>query len=70
MLNHNKLFKSVRIFDSSFIYTFKTGEWFQNNKQSSFFPEVPVIFSVDGNLEHYHIPLLISPYGYSTYRGN
>ena len=50
--------------------TFKTGEWFQKNKQSSFFPEVPVIFSVDGNLEHYHIPLLISPYGYSTYRGN
>ncbi|OJU78917.1 MAG: hydroxyisourate hydrolase [Acinetobacter sp. 39-4] len=50
--------------------TFKTGEWFRKNKQSSFFPEVPVIFSVDGNLEHYHIPLLISPYGYSTYRGN
>ncbi|ERS01092.1 hydroxyisourate hydrolase [Acinetobacter sp. COS3] len=50
--------------------TFKTGEWFQKNKQSSFFPEVPVIFSVDGKLEHYHIPLLISPYGYSTYRGN
>ena len=50
--------------------TFKTDECFQKNKQSSFFPEVAVIFSVDGNLEHYHIPLLISPYGYSTYRGN
>ncbi|MGG2097938.1 hydroxyisourate hydrolase [Acinetobacter haemolyticus] len=50
--------------------TFKTGEWFEQHKQSSFFPEVPVIFSIDGKLEHYHIPLLISPYGYSTYRGN
>ncbi|MFM6906554.1 MAG: hydroxyisourate hydrolase, partial [Acinetobacter tjernbergiae] len=37
---------------------------------SSFFPEVPVIFEVDGTVPHYHIPLLLSPYGYSTYRGN
>ncbi|WP_051065083.1 hydroxyisourate hydrolase [Acinetobacter sp. NIPH 298] len=50
--------------------TFKTGKWFKDNNQNSFFPEVPVIFMIDGKLEHYHIPLLISPYGYSTYRGN
>lgn len=50
--------------------TFKTGDWFKAHKQKSFFPEVPVIFEVDGAVEHYHIPLLLSPYGYSTYRGN
>lgn len=50
--------------------TFKTGEWFRQKNQRSFFPEVPVVFVIDGSLEHYHIPLLISPYGYSTYRGN
>ena len=50
--------------------TFNTGDWFKENKQKSFFPEVPVIFEVDGSVEHYHIPLLLSPYGYSTYRGN
>ena len=50
--------------------TFKTGDWFKAHKQKSFFPEVPVIFEVDGSVEHYHIPLLFSPYGYSTYRGN
>lgn len=50
--------------------TFKTGDWFKAHKQKSFFPEVPVIFEVDGSVEHYHIPLLLSPYGYSTYRGN
>lgn len=50
--------------------TFKTGEWFKAHKVSSFFPEVPVIFEVDGTVEHYHIPLLLSPYGFSTYRGN
>lgn len=50
--------------------TFKTGEWFRQKNQRSFFPEVPVVFVIDGSLPHYHIPLLISPYGYSTYRGN
>ncbi len=50
--------------------TFKTGEWFKAHKIASFFPEVPVIFEVDGTVPHYHIPLLLSPYGFSTYRGN
>lgn len=50
--------------------TFKTGDWFKKHNESSFFPEVPVIFNVDGAVKHYHIPLLLSPYGYSTYRGN
>ncbi|TCB50170.1 hydroxyisourate hydrolase [Acinetobacter sp. ANC 4779] len=50
--------------------TFKTGDWFKQNNQKSFFPEVPVIFQADGSVKHYHIPLLLSPYGYSTYRGN
>ena len=50
--------------------TFKTEDWFRKNNQKTFFPEVPVIFKVDGSVSHYHIPLLLSPYGYSTYRGN
>lgn len=50
--------------------TFKTGAWFSQQQADTFFPEVPVIFSADGSVPHYHIPLLLSPYGYSTYRGN
>lgn len=50
--------------------TFKTGKWFASQKSISFFPEIPVIFRVDGSVAHHHIPLLLSPYGYSTYRGN
>ena len=50
--------------------TFKTGDWFKANNQRTFFPEVPVVFVIDGSLDHYHIPLLLSSYGYSTYRGN
>lgn len=50
--------------------TFKTGDWFKAHDTASFFPEVPVMFEVDGTVPHYHIPLLLSPYGFSTYRGN
>lgn len=50
--------------------TFKTGDWFKKHDTASFFPEVPVIFNVDGSVPHYHIPLLLSPYGFSTYRGS
>jgi 5-hydroxyisourate hydrolase len=50
--------------------TFKTGDWFKANNKRTFFPEVPVIFIMDDSLDHYHIPLLLSSYGYSTYRGN
>lgn len=50
--------------------TFKTGERLKTKTQRPFFPEIPVVFVIDGSLEHYHIPLLLSSYGYSTYRGN
>lgn len=50
--------------------TFKTGEWFDKHNTATFFPEVPVIFKADGSVPHYHIPLLLSPYGFSSYRGN
>ena len=50
--------------------TFKTGKWFADHKSPAFFPEIPVIFTADGSVPHYHVPLLLSPYGYSTYRGN
>ncbi len=35
-----------------------------------FYPEVIVVFTVAGPDQHYHVPLLLSPYGYSTYRGS
>ena len=50
--------------------TFNTGEWFKQRGEQTFFPEASVVFQVDGTVPHYHIPLLISPYGYATYRGN
>ncbi len=49
---------------------FKTGKHYAQLNQKTFFVEIPVEFNLDKVDEHYHIPLLLSPYGYSTYRGN
>jgi 5-hydroxyisourate hydrolase len=50
--------------------TFEIGRYFQALNQSSFYPEVTVNFKIEGGAEHYHVPLLVSPFGYSTYRGS
>lgn len=46
--------------------TFATGEY----NPSGFFPEVVITFEVRDPQQHYHVPLLLSPFGYSTYRGS
>ena len=50
--------------------TFDTGAWFQARGQKGFYPYVQVVFEVAATDEHYHVPLLLSPYGFSTYRGS
>jgi 5-hydroxyisourate hydrolase len=49
---------------------FATGEYFLSLGVRGFYPEVQVVVSLDDPAAHYHIPLLLSPYGYSTYRGS
>jgi 5-hydroxyisourate hydrolase len=43
---------------------------FDTSGLSDFYPEVAVAFTVTDPGEHYHVPLLLSPYAYSTYRGS
>lgn len=50
--------------------TFQTGAYFEADGKKTFFPEVPVIFTVTEKNQKLHIPLLLSQYGYSTYRGS
>ncbi|WP_127794606.1 hydroxyisourate hydrolase [Agromyces sp. LHK192] len=54
--------------------TFQTGQYFAARGVPSFHPFVTVTFSVevadDGTSRHYHVPLLLSPFAYSTYRGS
>lgn len=50
--------------------TFDTDAYFSAHKIDSLYPQVIIVFAVKNAQEHYHIPLLLSPYGYSTYRGS
>ena len=50
--------------------TFDTAGYFAGRETESFYPQVTVTFTVRDASAHYHVPLLLSPYGYSTYRGS
>ena len=49
---------------------FDTSAYFEAQRVSCFFPEVTIVFSVTDTSRHYHVPLLLAPFGYSTYRGS
>ena len=49
---------------------FYTQEYFEHQGTPTFYPYVEIVFRIIDPNQHYHIPLLISPYGYSTYRGS
>jgi 5-hydroxyisourate hydrolase len=50
--------------------TFGIDRYFSSRGLESFFPFVTIVFAVRNPGEHHHVPLLISPFGYSTYRGS
>jgi 5-hydroxyisourate hydrolase len=49
---------------------FATGPWFAEQDRATFWPEVVLTFAVREPREHHHVPLLLSPFAYSTYRGS
>jgi 5-hydroxyisourate hydrolase len=49
---------------------FDTGAYFRAQGVDGFYPEVTVVFELRQPGQHYHVPLLLSPFGYSTYRGS
>lgn len=50
--------------------TFATGAWHAARGVSAFFPSVTIEFEIADAGRHHHVPLLLSPFGYSTYRGS
>lgn len=50
--------------------TFNTALYFAAQKKQGFYPEVMITFVIDDATQHYHVPLLLSPFGFSTYRGS
>ncbi|CAR26502.1 hypothetical protein ZYGR_0H03150 [Zygosaccharomyces rouxii] len=49
---------------------FQTGLYFKSQGQTNFHPFVDILFHIDNGSRHYHIPLLLSNYGYTTYKGS
>ncbi|NNM47139.1 hydroxyisourate hydrolase [Knoellia koreensis] len=49
---------------------FASGAYFEASGVDGFYPEVVIVFTVSDGEEHYHVPVLLNPYGYSTYRGS
>lgn len=50
--------------------SFDTGSYYQSEGLKCFYPEASIVFEIENPTEHFHVPLLISGYGYSTYRGS
>lgn len=50
--------------------SFAVGEYFRELGVEAFYPTVEITFEVRDATQHYHVPLLVSPFGYSTYRGS
>jgi 5-hydroxyisourate hydrolase len=61
--------EDVALTPNKYRLTFDTHAYARKNLTESFFPEVVIVFDVRDSSQHYHVPLLLSPFGYSTYRG-
>jgi 5-hydroxyisourate hydrolase len=62
-------FTSESIDHGTYRINFETEKYFSENNTKCFYPYVSIVFVIDST-EHYHVPLLLNPYGYSTYRGS
>lgn len=62
--------KSATLEEGDYRLTFFVGDYFASGGRQSFYSQIVVNFRITANSEHYHVPLLLSPFGYSTYRGS
>ena len=53
-----------------FQIVFEVEDYLSRDSKNSFYAQIPVIFKVENPQAKYHVPLLLNPYGYSTYRGS
>jgi 5-hydroxyisourate hydrolase len=63
--------KAIETFEPGiYMMTFHTKDYFDRHGTLNFYPQVDIIFRIADVSQHYHIPLNLSPFGYSTYRGS
>jgi 5-hydroxyisourate hydrolase len=66
-----KVFSPTPVLEAgSYRLTFEVGPYFASSGVETFYPRVIIEFEVRDASQHYHVPLLLSPFGYSTYRGS
>lgn len=61
--------KGAPLESGTYRLTFDAAAYFRSHNAKGFYPYVSIVFEAEGG-EHYHVPLLLSPFGYSTYRGS
>ena len=66
----NLLGEGDTISSGTYRLTFDVTSYFESQKSNSFYSSIPIIFNIRDTSRHYHIPLLLSRFGYSTYRGS
>ncbi|CAE6484510.1 unnamed protein product, partial [Rhizoctonia solani] len=66
----NLLPAQLRLNAGVYKMVFNTGEYFEKDERDTFYPIVEITFHLAKPDEHYHIPLLLSPWSYTTYRGS
>lgn len=60
----------VRLEKGVYRLIFDTAGYYRLTGVAGFYPLIPIYFEIQNPTQHYHVPLLLSPYGYSTYRGS
>ncbi len=61
--------EGVLLDPGTYCMVFETADYFSKLNCTTFYPEVQIVFQTF-DTEHYHVPLLLNPFGYSTYRGS
>jgi 5-hydroxyisourate hydrolase len=56
--------------DGWYELVFEAGDYYGRANVASFYDEIAIRFVIEDGQKHYHVPLLLSPWGYSTYRGS
>jgi len=66
----NLLDPAQKLDKGNYKLSFELDPYFNQLKTTTFYPHADIVFKVAGDGQHYHVPLLLNPFGYSTYRGS
>ena len=66
----NLLPEGAEVAAGEFRLTFDTRRYFAASATATLYPAISIVFEVEAGQTHYHVPLLLNPFGYTTYRGS